>query len=338
MTDFKLGRRGFLQAMAAMASYSPEKALARLAAFENPYPWITDPKVHAAMVELVKMQDPVALELRASSTLNEFIRAISPDMRIKQRIVLSNAAMDEICDNHPIFIAMRQPRSKQTIDTILRHAETIYKQEAAKEPRMQELRTFIFEQTGETADLLGLPPELANAIKQLLQFVENAGGKSRFAGQGFGNLESSIQLLREYRKAYVSGTLDEFRAEHSSLEKPMGDIKGEDYEPSHKENALNTKGLVHLLNLPATRIESTLGKGPMAYRATIHSRHDVRGNIDILAHKLFPERKAPLMQISETNNALPIQDSRGFLTVTDPPRDFMEMIEAAKEKKIQLSR
>lgn len=344
MANFDMSRRGFLGAMAAMMASGPQQALAKLALHENPYPWITNPKVHAAMLELDTLYDDKARRFKLPDVLDDYV--------MNRQEIKGEDGDAETLFKDPFWKLLKSQRSEPAIRQALAELETIFAREAEKQPRVAELLKIVKDATGDMPSFLRLEPEKQEMFRQLRTMLQEKDIQFITPEEGFSYLEKGVKLLRDYHSAYVNGTLRDFENEHYRLEKPKSrSLKGNDYQPSTKEKESAERALKHFLNLGQMRIVSNLGKGPMAYQAQIHTcsgrERMILDHIKYLIGELFPARdpSARLLGVSETKHPLTAEmpmayafsDTKGFLTISDPPRALMEMIEEAKSRKTEVS-
>jgi hypothetical protein len=339
-----VSRRDFMGLVSSILfSGGVPDALEKLAAGVNPYPWITDPRVLAAMGELDKLneQSKSRLEFKVPNVLDKYVLGLAtPDQaKVSDTYTLYS---------DPFWKLLSGPRSKASIQQATQRAQQVLQAEAAIEPRRMELVKQITNITGEEPWLLRLEPQMADFMKRAMketgyQFVPPEGMMSY--------LKEGVGVLQRYLRAYTNGTLKEFvgdeyqRIYHKGydvrgsqqIEKAM---KGDDYKPSKKETDSMLGALKHFLNLPSTQIDSNAGT-PAAYVASIHNRKDVRGFVRHFVKELYADKEgAKFMQVSE--NSRPLEGmawahgrpgTPGYITISEPPLELMELIEEAKKKK-----
>jgi len=149
-------------------------------------------------------------------------------------------------------------------------------------------------------------------------------------------------LLRCYR----AGKLDDFFDRNDGVgdhSEAIKKIAGKDYKPRprtpQQEHSHRFDQLDRLFRADDVRIESTLSKGPAAYSAIIHAPYSQYRNILECLKRAFPESEQnKLMQVNDH----PIGHGRnypyqffdkyygkpiGFLTINDPPRELMDLLE-----------
>ncbi len=330
-----------------MVAGSVPDAAAKLAAGQNPYPWIKDPRVLEAMGELEKLNElsQASVEFKLPNALDKFVLGYGAPAPAK-------VSESYTLNGDPFWKTLSGPRSKGAIREALKKAESVLHSERAIEPRRQQLVKLIKDITGEDPWLLRLEPQMAAGLKKVVADLKLEMVPTE---NMMPHLEEGVATLQRYWRAYTNGTLNAFESEEHSrayhrgydyegrnFEKKKRDsLKGDDYVPSEKETQSSLNALKHFLNLASTHIDSTAGL-PAAYTATIHNRKDVRNFIRSIAWDAYGNKEgSKFMQITE--HAKPIEaswasgrfNSPGYVTISDPPLELMEMIEEARKKKKQ---
>lgn len=339
-STFSFSRRSFISTIMAAVTL-PDNLNQTLSAALNDQstdnlPWITNPEVRAALEELNKF-NKVSLE---------HVDMIFPNSLGQYVMGSFNPKVRHLCEGRELFSSpfwsLLKERNTSNIEEAVKIANTVAKKELDIEPRRRELINRVVELTGESPSMLNIEPELRTLIKTTL----NEGGAQIIPMEEFWRYsQDAFATLREYRRHYIQGSLNDFFEKHSGrLEwKPSNKtfLQGKDYISSPKEANNLQKHFERLLELPRIHIESSRDKC-QAYYIKIYGEAIGTKYLHSLVKELYFNLEHPNSAFQISKIILPIKGQpcaydigkyEAAFFLYEPPVELAKLVEGKKAAK-----